>query len=695
MLCRLARQGARGTSHSVFKRYVQSRNRIQTPVAIVGGGPTGLILSILLSQFNVPSSLFETRQEEEVLLHPQAHYLNLRTMEILKHYIPSVYEKVIAEAPPVPHWESFNFSHSVMGRQIAKVVHPVRGIKIDQDGNGILVTQETTRNHIQSTYNLDSTESSRISICDPIHLAQNKFTRILLEEAKRMSTLVTTGTTTISYGENVASVVEDHSLEVPRVQVETIKRHIEAQFVVAADGANSKIRNDHGGTMIGDPCMQSLMNVHFKTSPSLSKLLMEGKDRTVMLHFIFHPNLVGVFVCHDVEEGEWVLQIPFFPPFQHPNDYTQERVTSMIMSGLLNRVDGYGDTSDIDILSIKPWAMSASVAKSYFVGDKRRIILAGDAAHRFPPAGGFGMNTGIQDAHNLAWRLATIFHNKVEDHSTELYKYETERRRIATQNAALSVRNYERTLKVVKAFHLDPHYPQILKNVLSSPPLQILPMTTRSKMFNEMTSVAMMSLTSLEKPGNLYGEQLVRSIQKILGAGEGLPLLFPRYELGFSYSPSGHLEENDDTAGFRPRLEKGVRMPHVMIQSNSDSPVKISTTDIVHQLSQRWEKPDTPTMCLIVFLKTNVCSPGHAKSIKDWMIDIGSPLETKCVQIHSRAFPEHSKNILDFSDRSFRDCEGALEDLIKEEVDLTRCGMVGILLRPDGHISAIQNFCKI
>lgn len=132
-----------------------------------------------------------------------------------------------------------------------------------------------------------------------------------------------------------------------------------------------------------------------------------------------------------------------------------------------------------------------------------------------------------------------------------------------------------------------------------------------------------------------------------------------------------------------------------MIQSNFDSHVKISTTDIAHQLSQRWEKPGTPTMCLIVFINANVCSPGHAKSIKDWMTDIGSPLETKCVEIHSRSIPEHNEYILDFSDHSFRDCDGVLEELIKEEVDLTRCGMVGIILRPDGHISAIQDFCKI
>ncbi|PSR84782.1 Tetracenomycin polyketide synthesis hydroxylase, partial [Actinidia chinensis var. chinensis] len=51
--------------------------------------------------------------------------------------------------------------------------------------------------------------------------------------------------------------------------------------------------------------------------------------------------------------------------------------------------------------------MHAEVAEKFISCDKQ-ITLAGDAAHRFPPAGGFGMNTGIQDAHNLAWKLASV-----------------------------------------------------------------------------------------------------------------------------------------------------------------------------------------------------------------------------------------------------------------------------------------------
>lgn len=60
----------------------------------------------------------------------------------------------------------------------------------------------------------------------------------------------------------------------------------------------------------------------------------------------------------------------------------------------------------IQIRAINNWVMHAEVAKHYVEPTCGRIFLAGDAAHRFPPAGGFGMNTGIQDAHNLAWKLA-------------------------------------------------------------------------------------------------------------------------------------------------------------------------------------------------------------------------------------------------------------------------------------------------
>lgn len=66
----------------------------------------------------------------------------------------------------------------------------------------------------------------------------------------------------------------------------------------------------------------------------------------------------------------------------------------------------------IELLDISNWIMNAQVASDFIEPKYHRIMLAGDSAHRFPPSGGFGMNTGIQDAHNLAWKLAYLINSQ-------------------------------------------------------------------------------------------------------------------------------------------------------------------------------------------------------------------------------------------------------------------------------------------
>ncbi|KAL7523569.1 hypothetical protein ACHAWF_000576, partial [Thalassiosira exigua] len=337
----------------------------------------------------------------------------------------------------------------------------------------------------------------------------------------------------LRYGEAVVHLSESppsSSAAEPIVTIRTSNgRTYRGQYLLACDGVRSFVRNRLGVPMAGDDRLQELVNVHFRTNARLSELLMRrsarsggdgGGDDRAMLHFVYNSRLVGCFVCHDGSKGEWALQVPYFLPYQTvEKDFSERKVRDMIWAGLGVRREGGDegaaseDRYDIDVLSIRPWTMSSLVAGRYH-SESKRIFLAGDAAHAFPPAGGFGMNTGLQDAHNLAWRMALALRwennssrrregcegegsEGVSRASTMLTRYDIERRPIAAQNAALSVRNYQRTLEVAKACYLDARHPALFLQVLNAPPTNLLPLEVRREMFRGLVKAATMPLGSL------------------------------------------------------------------------------------------------------------------------------------------------------------------------------------------------------
>ncbi|RLN25622.1 putative polyketide hydroxylase [Panicum miliaceum] len=153
------------------------------------------------------------------------------------------------------------------------------------------------------------------------------------------------------------------------------------------------------------------------------------------------------------------MEIPFYPPQQ-----MLEEFSSKVCEQIIVKLVGW-EPADVQVVDIKPWAMHAEVAEKY-ISCNNRVVLVGDAAHRFPPAGGFGMNTGVQDAHNLAWKLGLML-NGVASPSM-LQTYESERRpvrpfsqafyssNVAIFNTELSVENFKAAMSIPASLGLDP-----------------------------------------------------------------------------------------------------------------------------------------------------------------------------------------------------------------------------------------------
>jgi len=182
---------------------------------------------------------------------------------------------------------------------------------------------------------------------------------------------------------------------------------LRADYLIAADGHASPIRAALGIGRGGHGFMRVVRSVMFRAP--LDRYLESG----ISQFELDQPGLKGMLTTY--RDGRWLLMLA-----------DDEERDEAALRQLVIRAIGRSDL-EVEILTSGRWVLSALITDRFASG---RVFLAGDAAHTLPPArGGYGANTGIEDAHNLAWKLAAV----VSGASTPglLGSYDAERRPIA------------------------------------------------------------------------------------------------------------------------------------------------------------------------------------------------------------------------------------------------------------------------
>jgi 2-polyprenyl-6-methoxyphenol hydroxylase-like FAD-dependent oxidoreductase len=339
------------------------------PVLIVGGGPVGLTASFLLSRRGISSLLVERHPGTAV--HPKARGINARTMEIFHQ---QGVEAEVRDAGLPPERTGFIvWARTLAGEEIERRV-PWRG----------------------------RPESAEISPVRACLCAQDYLEPVLRCFAERQASAELRFDT-----ELVTFEQDDAGVRATLLDRRTgAQQEIGAQYMIAADGAQSPIRQVLGVTMLGHK------NVYDSVNVLLEADLRPWAHRPAALYFIENERLRGTFLTINAADRWGFLVNSLKSQGLAAEDFTSELSTRLVRLAV-----GVPDLP-VKVLGIAPWTASAHVAERYVHG---RIFLAGDAAHEMPPTGGFGMNTGVQDVHNLCWKLALVLQGKATPSLLETY----------------------------------------------------------------------------------------------------------------------------------------------------------------------------------------------------------------------------------------------------------------------------------
>lgn len=568
---------------------------------IVGAGPTGCTLALLLAHCRIPCTLVEKNTVPQ--RHPAACILNTRTMEVFRQI--GVAADILERCQNIFERANITWVTSLSGHELGRCSALPEDI-------------------------------AALRALSPVHATQfpqNRLEPLLWQRVRKEPSIEFfpghEWDEATSIGPGVRTLIKTSTGE-------TLSFY--SDYVVGCDGASSPVRQAAGIPVEGS-VLQHMIGIHF--TADLGRFV---DDRKGILYWLLNPDTFGVLIAHWLP-AEWVLFVPYFPPQQSPADFSESRCRALVEAAI-----GAADV-EVEIRLVRLWVLSARLATRYRHG---RIFLAGDAAHSFPPTGGLGLNTGVQDAHNLAWKLATVLKGRAGPALLE--SYEQERRPVARENLEHSLRNFEKMNDLSRVAGLDHSQLRRFQALHEGRLFRRLPMAWQRRVIGHGLRRALGKLAILGAD-DAHGQRAREAFRQRL-PGQVPHYHFPGLDLGFRYrdgaiipEPAAAPEAEDPVTTYRPTTAPGGRLPHIWVERSG-------TRRSIHDMLE------ATSFTLLV----------HEDGADAWrtalsQIEGALPMPVRCFSIGAG------------SGADLLDPEGAWPAL-------TETGPTGaVLVRPDGHVA--------
>ncbi len=376
----------------------------RVPILISGGGSVGLSLAAELGWRGVKCLAVE--RMTGLNMHPRANAVANRTMEYFRRW---GIDEAISEAgvpPDLP--ANYYYVTTLAGRLIHGVnLPPFRELNRAAEQGGYARDEHSWSPYLKTI------------------TGQHEVEKAILDYVKGRDSV------DLRFGWELRDFNAGENEVVCRIGASdgTEEEDVVCDYLVACDGGRSMIRRKLGIELGGRANLANFVSIYFR-APDFMQAHQFGHAN---IFFPLHRDHRGFLLNWD--GGTTFTYHVILEDGQAWDDIDPVAAIHGVLGG----------PTEIDILSVQPWTAHALVADRYREG---RIFLAGDAAHLFTPTGGFGMNTGVSDVIDLAWKLQADLEGWAGPRLLD--SYETERRPIGIRNTSEAADCFDRLFAVMQ-----------------------------------------------------------------------------------------------------------------------------------------------------------------------------------------------------------------------------------------------------